>query len=603
MQEYFLLALGSIVVLGIAAQWIGWRFHIPAIWLLLVFGIEAGPILGLLEPDVLFGDVLAPMVSLSVAIILFEGGLSLQLSELKTIGRVVGRLVFIGSLITWLGASLGAFYVLGLSLPVSLLLGAVIVVTGPTVIIPLLRQVRLTGSVGKVLKWEGIVIDPIGVTLAVLVFEGTLVVGAGAVTLVALTGIAKTVVVGASLGFLAAWLLIFLLRHYLVPDFLHSPVSLMIVIGAFLWSNVMQTESGLLTATIMGIILANQKVVSIKRIVEFKENLRVLLISSLFIVLSARIDASQLRDFGVESFLYLALLILVLRPLAVFICTYGTEFNWREKLFLACVAPRGIVAASMASLFALELTVLKLPDADQLVPETFFVIFGTVTIYGLGAPIIARVLGLYQRHPQGALIIGAHSWARDIGKVLQDSGFKVMLIDTNRFNVLAAQEQDLPAQYGSIFMDHGLDSLVLDGFGKLFALTPNDEVNTLAALHFADVFGETDVYQLRPAGQGSIQRLDGLNKLRSRILFSRNASFEAISDRIARCAEIRSFELTKEVDFAALQEAYGSSLLPLFLIVKPGEFSVFTVRKVLTPAVGEILVALVGGEPPEDIGL
>ncbi len=268
MTEHLLVGLAGIIILGIGAQWLAWRLRLPSILLLLLFGFAAGPATGFLDPDALLGDLLPPVVSLSVAVILFEGGLSLSFTELRQIGTVVRNLVSVGALVTWLVTAGAAHFILDLSAALAVLLGAILVVTGPTVIVPLLRHVRPVGPVNSILKWEGILIDPIGAMLAVLVFEAILAGGFQEATTLALTGVLNTVVIGGVNGVLGAMVLTFLLKRYWIPDFLHNAFSLMVVVGAFTASNVMQAESGLLAVIVMGMTLANQKMITVKHIVK-----------------------------------------------------------------------------------------------------------------------------------------------------------------------------------------------------------------------------------------------------------------------------------------------------------------------------------------------
>ena len=258
MSEELLISLAAILVLGIGAQWLAWRISLPAILLLLIFGFIAGPVTGLINPDELFGDLLLPLVSVSVGIILFEGGLSLKFSEVRQLTGVIRNLVTIGVLVSWILTSIISYFIFGLGLQISVLLGAVLVVTGPTVIIPLLRHVRPTGRVGSIIKWEGIIIDPIGAVLAVLVFYVIISGGFQQATTVVLISIFKTLIVGAVLGLAGAKLVIVILKRHWVPDFLQNPVALMVVVFVFACSNLVQTESGLLSVTLMGIALANQ---------------------------------------------------------------------------------------------------------------------------------------------------------------------------------------------------------------------------------------------------------------------------------------------------------------------------------------------------------
>ncbi|MCK5710978.1 MAG: cation:proton antiporter, partial [Deltaproteobacteria bacterium] len=403
---------------------------------------------GLINPNQLFGNLLLPLVSVTVAIILFEGGLSLKFSEVKEVTAVIRNLVTVGVLVTWVLTSLASYFIFGLGLQISVLLGAVLVVTGPTVIIPLLRHIRPSGRVGSIIKWEGIIIDPIGAILAVLVFEVIISGGLEKATAHVVVSIFKTLVVGTVLGLVGAKLVVVILRRHWVPDFLQNPVTLMIVIFVFVCSNVIQIESGLLSVTLMGIALANQKWASIKHIVEFKENLRVLFISSLFIILAARLTIDELNHvLNFKGFIFLVLMIVVVRPLSIFISTYFTDLNLKEKLFLSWMAPRGIVAAAVASVFALRLAEAGYEQAERIVDITFLVITGTVAVYGLTAFPLAKRLGLAKPNPQGVLMVGAHSWARSIAKILHENGFQVSLVDSNWANVSSARQEGLKAYY------------------------------------------------------------------------------------------------------------------------------------------------------------
>ena len=470
MAESELIQLAGIIVLGAAAQWIAWRVGLPSILLLLTFGIIAGR---WLHPTELFGNLLFPMVSISVALILYEGGLTLKLAEFRKVGGVVRNLVTAGAAVTWLIGALAAHFVIGLDAGLSALLGAVVVVTGPTVIGPLLRQIRPSGPVGPILKWEGIVIDPIGALLAVLVFGIVSGEAEGAAGHVA-WGIAKTVVFGGGIGFLAAAILVVMIERYWIADFLQNAVSLMLVVAAFAVSNHIQHESGLLAVTVMGFVLANQKRADIEHIVEFKENLRVLLISALFIVLAARLEISQLLNVLGRGVAFAAVLVLVARPVCVLLATWRSDLSKAQRLFLGWMAPRGIVAAAVASVFALRLETVwrerlerleaagdpaaaalsdQLAGVAQLVPVTFITIIASVALYGLTAPIVARRLGVAESNPQGILFAGAHAWIREAAALLQREGIAVLLIDSNRQNVHAARMAGLPTYAGSILSE------------------------------------------------------------------------------------------------------------------------------------------------------
>jgi NhaP-type Na+/H+ or K+/H+ antiporter len=599
--EHLLLGLAGIIALGIAAQWLSWRLRLPAILLLLVVGFLAGPVTGFIDPTALFGDLLFPIVALSVAVILFEGGLSLDIAELRDVGRVVRNLISVGVLTTWVLVAGLAYTLLELRLELAILFGALLVVTGPTVIVPLLRHIRPSPRVGSAVKWEGIVNDPIGAILAVLVFEAIVAGGFEQGLAVAAGGVLRATLVGGGLGLAGAALIVLLLRRYWVPDYLQSPVALGTLIFVFTLANRAQEESGLLAVTVMGAALASQTLVSIRPIVQFKENLRVLLISILFILLAARLPLTSPDYWGSGSLLFLGALVLLVRPIAVALSTWRSKFTWRERVFLGFMAPRGIVAAAVASIFAIDLVEFGDPTAARLVPLTFLVIVGTVGVYGLLAPIAARLLAVATPNPQGLLIIGASPWARAVAGALHDSGVKVVLADSNWANAAAARRQGLKAIYANVLTDRALDELELelDGVGRLLALTPNDEVNALATLHFGETFDRAHVYQLPPPLEERRRKASAFPKhLRGRFLFRNDATFENLSERFAGGGIIKRTHLTDEFDFDTFREHYGDHALPMFVIRGSKDVAVVTAADPPAIKPGHILISLVC--PPDE---
>jgi NhaP-type Na+/H+ or K+/H+ antiporter len=532
-------------------------------------------------------------VSLSVAVILFEGGLSLDIAELREIGKVLRNLVTIGVMVTWIASTLLARLLLDFDWALATLLGAVLVVTGPTVIVPLLRHVRPSPRVGSAIKWEGLVNDPIGAILAVLVFEAILS-GAADQTGVAVLGVLKALASGVGFGLIGAAVIFFALRRYWVPDFLQNPVALAGALLAFTLANILQRESGLLAVTVMGSALASQKVVPIQNIVEFKENLRILLISVLFVVLAARLPASSLGpDMG--SLLFVGALILIVRPTAVALATAGTRLNWRERCFLGLMAPRGIVAAAVSSIFALDLAHEGFSDAERLIPVTFLVIVGTVVTYGLAAPPVARHLKVASPNPQGLLLVGADPWVRALARLLQSQGLSVVLVDSNWTHVAEARQAGLQAHYGNVLSEHVMEELELDGIGRLLALTSNDEVNALAALHFSEVFGNAGVYQIAPPARRSRDRDRTLpGHLTGRFLFDTAATHEAITRRVQAGAVFKKTPITEEFDFEDFRAQHGDSALPLFTLKNSKELTVLVVGDTVSLKAGQALISLVG---------
>jgi NhaP-type Na+/H+ or K+/H+ antiporter len=468
-----------------------------------------------------------------------------------------------------------AFWLFNLDWRLSALLAAVLAVSGPTVVAPLLRHIRPSPHTGSILRWEGILIDPIGAIFAVLVFKFALQSAAGGWG-AALIGVFESTAIGVVTGLLVAWAIVQALKRYWIPDFLHTVVTLTGVIGAFLLANQVYPEAGLLAVTVMGVALANQHQVPVRHIIEFKENLRVLLIAGLFIILSARLDWDALLVFDRRGLIFLALLILVVRPLVVLVSTAGSQLTWREKIFLAAVYPRGIIAAAVASIFALRLAELGYAGGEDLAARTFMVIIGTVVIYGVLARPLARWLGIAKWQPQGALILGAGSVARAIAKTLKSQGYAVQLVDEHEHDVEAARREGLPVYYARTLEDFLSDEIELGDLGYLLALTPSDELNSLAAVHFADAFGRKDVFQLaveRFKRRG--RRRHFLTHLGGRTLFGKQLTYEEIERRFAAGVEVVVEEVGEKLSLKSVTRRHGAKALPLCLINDAGKLLFF----------------------------
>ncbi len=595
MTEEILIYLSTILVLGIVAQWLAWRLGLPSILVLLIFGLGAGPITGFLDPDQILGPLLVPLVSLSVAVILFEGGLNLKIDELREIGTVVRNLITVGVLVTWVLSSTAAHLILGLDLYIAVLFGSILVVTGPTVILPMLLHVRPSGRVGNIAKWEGIMNDPIGAMLAVLVFQAILMGGAEGTGAATFLGIMKTIFIGVLIGVTGEILMVQLLKRYWIPDYLQNPVALMLVVTVFTISEQFQIESGLFAVTVMGVFLANQKAVAVKHIIEFKENLRVLLIAALFIVLAGRLSVADLEYIDGYSLFFLGVLMLLVRPAAVVVSAWGAKLRWQELVFLSWMAPRGIVAASVSSVFALRLVEAGFAQAEMIAPLTFFVIIGTVAVYGIGAAPLACWLGLAQSNPQGVLIVGANPWAQKIAEALHEAGARVLIVDSNYSQISRAYEAGLPTYHGNIMADHVLEEIDLEGMGYIMALTSNDKANSLICFHLSEIFGRANVYQLPPVmeayrGKEFVQPAH----LRGRFLFGREVNLPYLAQRFEAGSTLEIFRLTKEFNYETFIECYGKSAIPMFLLDKDGELHHFTVEENrFTPRPGQTLIALI----------
>ena len=499
MHQETMNGIVTLVALGAGSQWLAWRLRVPSILVLLTVGFIAGPVTGLFEPDEVLGALTFPFVSLAAAVVLFEGGLTASWDEIRGVAKPVRRLILVGIPITWAVLAFAGNRLLGLRIELALLLGAILVVTGPTVIGPLLRHARPRGSVGSVLKLEGIINDPIGAILAVLVFQGIKAEEVDRAFSVVSLGILKAAIVSGLVGLIAAFLFVKFRERDLLPAFLHNAVVVPFALVVFATANQIQEESGLLAVTVMGIALASQKRVDMEPSLEFTEHARILLISMLFILLTARMELTDLTDLPIATLGFVAIVIFVARPLAVGISTIRSGLSRGERFFLGAMAPRGVVAAAVSSLFALELVESGYEEAAILMPVTFAVIALTVLVSGLAAVPLVNRLGLAQDQPQGVLVLSADRVGLIVAEALQQHGTEVMVVDSDPLKVDEARRSGFRAARGEVLSRRLLRELDLDGIGHFVALTPNDDVNTLAVAHFRRLFGDANVHQVRPS--------------------------------------------------------------------------------------------------------
>ncbi len=570
MEGNLLYILAAIIVLGSAAQWLSWRLNVPAILALLVIGITAGPVSGLLNPDAVFGDMLFPIISLGVALVLFEGGLSLKFSDLRGHGTAVFNLVSWGALLNGALIGLGSWLLAGLSVEMALLFAALMVVTGPTVINPLLRTMRAKPEVSQILRWEGILIDPVGALMAVLVYQ--FIIAGNASYQLGLISVAAGLAVGA----MAAFALGFVLRRHWVPEYLLNSVTLAVVVLAFAGSDYLAHESGLLAVTVMGIWLANMRGLDMTEILSFKESLSILIISMLFIVLGARLNPADMFAIGWQGAVLLAVVLLA-RPVVVWAAMVGGEYSWQQKALVAWVGPRGIVAAAVSSIFALRLQEAGFSDAFMLVPYTFLIIIFTVVLQSVTARPMAKLLGLMEEEPKGILIAGANSVARTIGLALAAQGFRVKLTDTNWSTLSEARMAGLDTYYGNPVSVHADQHLDLAGIGRLFAMSPRPSFNTLACLKYKTEFGAQRVFTLRNAeekDESDKQRV--AQHYQAPRLFGEDVTMQKLSSLIAQGAEIKATLLSDDFDLETYRQANDKNIILLFAMDPQERLRAFT---------------------------
>lgn len=586
-----MLELAGIIVLGIFAQWLAWRTKVPAILPLILIGLIVGPISTffthdgekLLEPllgknedgmvGIFPGKYLFSFVSLAIGVILFEGGLTLKRKEIAGVGPAILKMITVGSLITFIGSGLAAHYIMGLNWAISFLFGALIIVTGPTVIAPILQNIPLNRNVSTVLKWEGILIDPIGALVAVLVFEFIRSAEGGVeFTSHALVSFFQILFIGLAMGAIAGYALYQFIIRDLIPHYLLNVFTLAMVLLIFVFSDALAHESGLLSVVVMGMVLGNMDVPWLKEILSFKESLSVLLISILFIILAALINIDDIQII-ISDWRALGLFLsitLILRPVGVFLSTLSSELNLREKLFISWVGPRGIVAAGIASLFGLTLTTETPPveDAEFLVPLVFMIVLGTVLINATTARMVARLLKVTLDSSEGILIVGANGASRIIGQYLQGLDRHVVLIDNNESNVNKAREESLEAYNVNIYTDDLAEQFELLDMGYMISMTSSSDINNYAVRKYQKIFGENGAFRLLTPDELKRDR----EKLPQQGIFSYTDDFLNLNEIARDYPKVHELKVESKEDIERILDrtAVNTHTAPLFLLMPGG---------------------------------
>lgn len=617
--------LAFVAIVATLAQWLAWKLRVPSILLLLLIGFAMGQ---LIAPDVVLGrDVLFGGVTLAVGVILFEGAMTLRFRDVRDLGKPVFRLCTVTVAIAWAMITATA-WLIGFELEIALLVGAILVVTGPTVIAPILRTLRPTRRVASLLKWEGIVVDPIGAVLAVLVFQGVLL-GRGGDTLLQLVGnLALTIGLAAVLGLGLGWVLEQVTLRHAIPDYLLGVTFLATAIGALVASNAIQSESGLLTVTVLGIYLGNRKDLHLRHVEEFSEHLQVLFVGVLFVILAGRISPAEIIAVAPKGLLFVAILVLLVRPISIKLGLLGTKVTKEERHLLAFMAPRGIVAAAITSIFGLQFSTaaeqaleqsressgeeakalldraLNLDQlasqATELVPLVFLVIVCTVAIYGLGVGRLAERLGLATSSPQGVLFVGGQKWVIDIAVVLKEAGVATTVVSSEYDKTANARRAGLDTVLANILSEFAVKDLDLAGTKSLIAATSVDEVNFTAAKEFSQELGRANVFQLprdeNPGGT-SATRTEAAAHLTVSTCFKPPRTNAELKELAARGHIVKRTKLTQKFTLEDFRERYGPETVLMF-VLDDGEVSVVNSRTKL-PQHGVSIIALVPAEPAE----
>lgn len=612
--------LALVVAVSVACQWIAWRLKMPSILLLLIVGFGIGQVVR--AEDVLGRQILFDGVGILVGVILFEGSMGLRLKQVRGLGKPVRRLTSLTVLVAWTLITVAA-WALGFDIRVALLIGAILVVTGPTVINPILRSLRPTRRVASLLRWEGIVVDPIGAVLALLVFQAVTAGETAAAVTSVISALARTLVIAGAVAFIVGVALEAVMRRRAIPDFLHGVVFLAAAVGSLELSNALQSQSGLLTITLLGIYLGNRPRLHLEHVAEFSEHLQVLFVGALFIVLAGRVTPVQLVGVLPTALVFLAALVVVVRPVSVLIGLAGTRVSWRERTLLIGMAPRGVVAAAVTSIFALgfgqasdalsaraagavgpdreallgrshDLAALA-TQAATMVPLVFVVIVCTVALYGLGVGRLAERLGLASANPQGVLFAGVQDWVVDAAVLLRELGIPVLIVARNSATLAPARRAGLATVTANILSEFAVKDLDLSGLGYFIACTPEDEVNATAARQFARVFGGANTYQLR-RGDYATGTEDGRREiarhLTARYAFSPWVSRADLADRLDAGMVVSRIDLAPEFTMEDFHERYGEDAVVMFVQRSAGTVEVAN-RSMRLPTDSGTVIAMV----------
>jgi NhaP-type Na+/H+ or K+/H+ antiporter len=592
MLDSLLFLLMLTITLGIASQWVAWRYRFPAIVLMSLVGLLVGPILGILNPKDDFGDMFNPVISIAVAIILFEGSLNLDFREVRGLRHSVLRIVTGGAFIAWILGSLAAHYVAGLSWAVAFVIGGLFIVTGPTVILPLLRQAKLKSRPATILKWEGIIVDPIGALLAVFAFEIIKFFSDEAVTATILFQFFLGSLFAALFGWLCAKLVGWMFEKGYVAEFLKSPMVFTVVIACFSISDEIVHETGLLAVTVMGVVLANMHISSIDDMRNFKENISVLLISTIFIMLTASFTLETLLDIlNWNIIIFVVLMLFIVRPISIGLSTIGTELTLKEKILVGWIAPRGIVALTVSGYFASVLLTQGFEDANLLIPLTFALVFATVVVHGFSIVPLAKKLDLAVEGKPGIMIVGGSSFSSALAKSFEELNISTLIADSSWARLITARKAGVSSYHGEILSGHTEYHLDFTPYEQLIATTEIDSYNALVCTNFVPEFGRNNMYQLCLHNDHIDDLEDLVHTIGGKILFRKGATWEELNKRVECGQVIRKTKLTEKYNYKQYLDERDEDTILLY-IVKSGKVHFYTQETQINPEMGDLVVSL-----------
>lgn len=592
MVSSLLLEVMLIFLLGIGSQWVAWRYSMPAIVVMAVTGLVIGPFLGIINPQEDFGSLYSPIISVAVAIILFEGSLNLSFKELRGLGKPVFRISTVGAFIAWILGSLTAHYIAGLSWPVAFVIGGLFIVTGPTVIMPLLRQSKLKPRPAKILKWEGIVVDPIGALLAVFAFEIIAYLTATDSDGTALMMFFAASIFAAIFGWFCGKGIGFVFERGHIPEFLKSPAVFTVVIFCFTVADEIMHETGLLSVTAMGITLANMGISSVADMRHFKENISILLISAIFIMLTASLQIETLLEiFSPNIIGYVLLMMFLVRPLSIFLSTFGTGLTFNEKLLVGWIAPRGIVALTVSSYFATILLEAGYEDANILTTLTFGLVFFTVLAHGFSIGWLAKKLNLSMEGRPGTLIVGSNTFTVELAKSLAKSNVPIIIVDSSWERLKVAREAGVPFYHEEILSEQTEYHLDTIPYEYLIAATDSKAYNSLVCTTFMPEYGRTNVFKV--SHFDSVYKTgDIVSKVGGRILFKKEVNLEDLKEKIENGFVFRRTTITDQYTYRQYLDEKDEETVFLYLIKPSGQIKYYSEEMRTVPSTGDTIVSL-----------
>ena len=588
------LVFAIIGALGVGSQWLAWRLQLPAIVLMLAAGLAAGPGFGVIDPEAQLGDLFRPIVAIALAVILFEGGITLNFRELGGDRLVVRRLVYLGAPLCWAFSAAAAHFIAGLDWASAAVFGGILVITGPTVVIPLLRQARLSQRPAAMLRWEAIINDPVGALFAVFAFEVAYALS-GAVTLAEAAGhLAVGVAVASVVGYVAGRLVVHAFREGLAPEYMKAPILLAAVLAVYASTDAVLHESGLLAVTVMGVVIGNARLPSLTELIRFKEHMTILLVSGVFILLAASLDIALIAELDWRAAAFVAAVMFVARPLAVGLSLIGTDLKYRERAIVAWVGPRGVVAVAVAGFFGGELAHLGFEGGASLGPLAFALVAATVVLHGFTISPIARALGLKSTKPPGVLIIGGSRFATALARAVGETGAPALIADANWWSLRQARQEGLETWRGEILSEAFEHHIDVNRFGVLLAATQNDAYNAFVCTDFGPEFGRENVRQI--ARHEGREGADDLPVTLGGRGVAGGEDFDALDRRMQDGWRVVRTGLTDEYGFEDYRAARPGAVM-IGALRASGKLVFFAPEDEATGASGDEIIALT---PPDE---